>query len=167
MVGKALLFVNKRNFFVLLAVLAAALDNSYGFVQIHPPICFMAFQHRWGSMDKKFVNKMKKQLLVIKEEILNNLAAENQEFEEMVKDLDPKDLADIAADDIDRKTLEALSSHDMKRLRLTDSALSRIKNERFGVCLRCSKKIPKARLEAIPYAFMCIDCQASDERRNR
>jgi RNA polymerase-binding protein DksA len=118
-------------------------------------------------MDKKFVNKMKKQLLLIKEEILNNLAAENEDFEAMVKDMDPKDLADIAADDIDRKTLEAISSHDIKRLRLIDSAMSRIKNERYGVCLRCGKKIPIERLEAIPYVFTCIDCQTSDERRNR
>ena len=118
-------------------------------------------------MDKKFIAQMKKQLLSIKEEILNNLIAENEDFEAMVKDLDPKDLADIAADDIDRKTLEAIGSHDMKRLRLIDSALSRIKNERYGICLRCSKKIPTERLEAIPYAFMCIECQTSDERRNR
>ena len=118
-------------------------------------------------MDKRFVNKMKKELLTIKEEILNNLLAENEDFEALVKDLDPKDLADIAADDIDRKTLEALSSHDLKRLRLIDNALSRINNERYGVCIRCSKKIPTERLEAIPYAFMCIDCQTNDERRNR
>ena len=120
-----------------------------------------------GTMDKNFVSEMKMQLLSIKEEILNNLIAENQDFEAMVKDLDPKDLADIAADDIDRKTLEALSSHDMKRLLLIDSAISRIKNERYGICLRCSKKIPAERLEAIPYAFLCIECQTSDERRNR
>ena len=118
-------------------------------------------------MDKKFVVKMKKELLRIKEEILNNLLAENEDFEAFVKDLDPKDLADIAADDIDRKTLEALSSHDIKRLRLIDSAISRVRNDRYGVCMRCNKKIPKERLEAIPYAFMCIECQTSDERRNR
>ena len=118
-------------------------------------------------MEKKFVNKMKKQLLTMKEEILNNLLSENQDFEALVKDLDPKDLADIAADDIDKKTLEALSSHDIKRLRLIENALSRINNDRYGVCMSCSKKIPAERLEAIPYAFMCIDCQASDERRNR
>ncbi len=118
-------------------------------------------------MEKKFVNKMKKQLLTMKEEILNNLLSENEDFEALVKDLDPKDLADIAADDIDRKTLEALSSHDIKRLRLIENALSRINNDRYGVCMSCSKKIPAERLEAIPYAFMCIDCQTSDERRNR
>ena len=118
-------------------------------------------------MDKKFVDKMKNRLLTMKEEILNNLLAENQDFEALVKDLDPKDLADIAADDIDRKTLEALSSHDIKRLRLIETALSRINNERYGICMSCNKKIPSERLEAIPYAFMCIECQTSDERRNR
>ena len=118
-------------------------------------------------MDKRFVSRMNKELLRLKEEILQNLIAENEDFEALVGDLDPKDLADIAADDIDRKTLEALSSHDIKRLRLIDSAVSRIRNERYGVCMRCNKKIPQERLEAIPYALMCIECQSTDERRNR
>ena len=118
-------------------------------------------------MEKQFVDEMKKKLLTQKEKILQNLLAENEDFEALIKDLDPKDLADIAADDIDRKTLEALSSQDIKRLRLIDSAISRIHNDRYGVCMRCNKKIPKERLEAIPYALMCISCQSSDERRNR
>ena len=29
------------------------------------------------------------------------------------------------------------------------------------------KKIPRERLEAIPYAVLCIDCKSSEERRNR
>ena len=118
-------------------------------------------------MEKQFVDEMKEKLLSQKEKILQNLLAENEDFEALIKDLDPKDLADIAADDIDRKTLEALSSQDIKRLRLIDSAISRIHNDRYGVCMRCNKKIPKERLEAIPYALMCISCQSSDERRNR
>ena len=111
-------------------------------------------------MEKQFVDEMKKKLLTQKEKILQNLLAENEDFEALIKDLDPKD-------DIDRKTLEALSSQDIKRLRLIDSAISRIHNDRYGVCMRCNKKIPKERLEAIPYALMCISCQSSDERRNR
>jgi DnaK suppressor protein len=118
-------------------------------------------------MDKEFVDRMNQKLLTQKETILRNLIAENQDFEALIKDLDPKDLADVAADDIDRKTLEALSSQDIKRLRLIDSAISRIHNDRYGVCMKCNKKIPRERLEAIPYALMCIDCQSTDERRNR
>lgn len=118
-------------------------------------------------MDKVFTDKMMKELLQLKEEILQTLMAENEDFDALIKDLDPKDLADVAADDIDRKTLEALSSQDIKRLRLIDGAVSRINNDRYGICMRCNKKIPKERLEAIPYALMCIECQTSDERRNR
>ena len=103
----------------------------------------------------------------MKEEIIQNLMNENADFEQIVQDMDPKDLVDIATDDIDRKTLETLSTNDIKRLNLIDSALSRIKNERYGVCMKCGKAITRERLEAIPYALMCIDCKSKDERRNR
>jgi len=110
---------------------------------------------------------MRESLLAMKEEIIATLISENEDFKDLVEDMDPKDFADIAADDIDRKTLETLSSQEIQRLRKIDSALSRMENGRYGVCARCNKKIPKARLEAIPYAVMCIDCKSSDERKNR
>ena len=118
-------------------------------------------------MDKEFEEQMQTKLFEMKEEIVRSLISESEDFESLIDDLDPKDLADIAADDIDRKTLEALNEQDIKRMRLIDSALSRIKNGRYGLCMRCGKKIKRARLEAIPYALMCIDCKNSDERRNR
>jgi len=118
-------------------------------------------------MDQVFVEKMQQQLLNQKEELFALLMSESEEFNGIVKDMEPKDLADIAADDIDRSTLEALGSQDAKRMRLIDSALSRIKNGRYGTCMRCSKLIPIARLEAIPYALMCINCKSTDERKHR
>ena len=144
-------------------------DNCFVFMQIDELIFRTNIANKGGNfrMDKKFLNRMNKALSLEKEDILENLMSENEDFEALIKDLDPKDLADIAADDIDRKTLEVLSSHDIKRLRLIDSAISRIKNDRYGVCMRCNKLIPRERLEAIPYAIMCINCQSTDERRNR
>ncbi len=118
-------------------------------------------------MEKTFIEGQKESLLRLKEEIIENLIAESADFKTLVEDMDPKDLVDVAADDIDRKTLDTLSSKDIKRLRLIDSALARIQNGRYGLCMKCNKKIPKERLEAIPYALMCIECQTSDERRNR
>ena len=118
-------------------------------------------------MSERFGERMKSKLLTLKEDILKTLATESEDFEHLIRDMDPKDLADIAADDIDRKTLEALSAQEMKRLSLIDSALSRIETSHYGVCMECGKKIPDERLEAIPYALMCIDCKSSEERRNR
>ena len=118
-------------------------------------------------MEKDFVGKMKESLLSLKQEIIDTLVSNNEDFRAIVEGLDPKDVADIASDDIDRKMLETIGSKDMKRMRLIDSALTRIEQGKYGSCMRCGKKIPKERLEAIPYALMCIECQSADERRNR
>jgi DnaK suppressor protein len=118
-------------------------------------------------MEATFLKKMKTSLFELKQEILKNLASESEDFRTIIEDMDPKDLADIAADDIDRKTLEALGSQELRRLQLIESALARIENEKYGLCARCSKKIPRERLEAIPYALLCIECKSSEERRNR
>lgn len=118
-------------------------------------------------MNKTFADKMKEKLVVMKQEILTNLALENEEFNEIIEDHDPKDLVEIAADDIDRKILEALSTQELNSLRLIESALCRIENGRYGTCVRCGEKIPKERLNAIPYAILCIKCKTNEERRNR
>jgi RNA polymerase-binding protein DksA len=119
------------------------------------------------NMEQTFVEKMNKSLSELKSEIISNLLVSNEDFKEIVEGMDPKDLADIASDDIDRKMIEAIGSQDLKRLRLIDSALTRIQQGKYGLCIKCGKHIPQNRLEAIPYALMCIECKTEEERRNR
>jgi RNA polymerase-binding protein DksA len=124
-------------------------------------------KNRGNFMDKNFIERMKSSLSEIKSEIISNLMASSEDFKEIVEGMDPKDLADIASDDIDRKMIEALGSQELKRLKLIDSALTRIEQGKYGLCMKCGKRIPQDRLEAIPYALMCIECKTADERRNR
>jgi RNA polymerase-binding protein DksA len=118
-------------------------------------------------MDQDFVSRMEKSLTDLKTEIVSNLIISNKDFKEIVEGMDPKDLADVASDDIDRKMIEAIGSQELKRLKLIDSALTRIKQGKYGLCMKCGKRIPQNRLEAIPYALMCIECKTLEERRNR
>jgi len=118
-------------------------------------------------MEKLLENKYKDLLVRTKEKLMASLISESNDFEAIIDDMDPKDLADLAADDIDKKTLEALNQKDLRKLRLIDSALSRVKNGRYGLCMRCGSKIPTERLEAKPYALMCIDCKSLEERKLR
>ena len=119
------------------------------------------------AKEQDFVAKMEKSLLDLKRGIISKLAASNDDFNEIVEAMDPKDFADVASDDIDRKLIEALGSQELKNLRLIDSALTRVQQGKYGLCMKCSKKIPHARLEAIPYALMCIECKTAEEKRNR
>jgi len=114
-----------------------------------------------------FTQKMEQSLVEQKEELIENLIANNKDFKEIVEGMDPKDFADIASDDIDRKMIEALGSQELKRLKLIESALTRIRQGKYGYCIKCEKRIPNDRLEAIPYALMCVSCKSEEERRNR
>ena len=120
-----------------------------------------------AAKEQEFYAKMEKSLYDLKRDIISKLAMSNADFNEIVEAMDPKDFADVASDDIDRKLIEALGSQELKRLRLIDSALTRIQQGKYGLCMKCSKKIPCERLEAIPYALMCIECKTADEKRNR
>ncbi|MBN2440361.1 MAG: TraR/DksA family transcriptional regulator [Spirochaetales bacterium] len=118
-------------------------------------------------MEKAFIQEMKEILISQKELIIKNIAAESEEFRELIEDKDPKDLADIASDDIDKKMLKTLEANEIKRLQLIDAAIARIENDHYGKCLICGQKIPEERIRAIPYAFLCIKCKSKDERRRR
>ena len=119
------------------------------------------------TIDQAFIEKMEQSLSEQKSQIISNLIASNEDFKEIVEGMDPKDMADIASDDIDRKMIEVLGSQELKRLKSIDSALTRIKLGKYGICVKCGKYIPANRLEAIPYALMCIECKTEEERRNR
>ncbi len=116
-------------------------------------------------MNDKIKGQMRLKLQDLKADVLTSLIAENNDFRAAVEDIGVKDLADVASNDIDARTLEAVGSKDKLRLQRIESALARLENGRFGVCAGCGSKIGNERLIAIPYVVMCIDCQSSNERR--
>jgi RNA polymerase-binding protein DksA len=123
--------------------------------------------HGEKPVKKGFTEEMRAQLVLLKREILEHLAAEDEEFRQILHDEDHKDAGDIATDDIDKKMLETLGVQEQKRLNLIEAALYHIDNGRYGKCISCGNKIPEERLRAIPYALMCLDCKSREERRNR
>jgi len=74
-------------------------------------------------------------------------------------------LADTATVTYDREldyTLEENSEHVLAEI---DAALKRIEDGTYGKCTNCGKQIPEERLEARPWATLCIDCQRQREGR--
>ena len=61
----------------------------------------------------------------------------------------------------------ALHDRSQSQLELVDAALARLDAGTFGMCLRCERPIAAARLEALPWAAHCIECQAIVDRERR
>jgi DnaK suppressor protein len=53
----------------------------------------------------------------------------------------------------------ALRDHNTQHLEHVEAALARLADGSFGACLRCGRPIAPERLEALPWAAYCIDCQ--------
>lgn len=118
-------------------------------------------------MDEKFVADVKEKLLAQRATIVESLAGQSADMKNLVKPVESGDEADVASDAVDRTLLDSLGAQDAQRLRLIDSALDRIRLNKYGICLNCGKEIPQARLEALPYALMCVGCASAEERRRR
>ena len=118
-------------------------------------------------MKKDFVEKQKKKLLEMREEILVKLQYRHEEATELASTSEPGDEVDVASTAIDGNLLNELSDHETRRLNMINNALDRIQQNTYGRCLLCEKNIPEARLLSIPYAPLCVDCQTEEERHSR
>jgi RNA polymerase-binding protein DksA len=74
-------------------------------------------------------------------------------------------LADTATETYDRELDYTLGENSEHVLGEIDAALERIAHDTYGTCTRCGKEIPAERLEARPWATLCIDCQRQLEGR--
>jgi len=78
---------------------------------------------------------------------------------------DPDHASDNAAVDTDvreqvgHETIEAEIKDLQKRLVQLKEAQVRIQKNRYGVCEKCNKDIPVIRLELVPEARFCIECE--------
>ena len=61
----------------------------------------------------------------------------------------------------------ALRDRSIAQMALVDAALLRLDGDGFGACLRCGNAIAAARLEALPWAAYCIECQRAVDRGDR
>lgn len=78
-----------------------------------------------------------------------------------------KDLGDQAATAYTREFLFELGNGDRRLLREVMTALRKLDEGGFGECERCSEPIAEKRLEALPFARYCIDCQRAVEHEEK
>ncbi|NIP81076.1 MAG: hypothetical protein GWM90_18395 [Gemmatimonadetes bacterium] len=74
-------------------------------------------------------------------------------------------MAEAAAASTERERAFLLASEEGRRLMEVDRALDRLtrRPDSFGVCGSCGDPIAFARLEALPYAELCINCKRNEE----
>jgi len=76
----------------------------------------------------------------------------------------PIHMADIGSDNFEQEFTLSLMESEEGTLGLIETALERVEDGTYGQCEECGARIPKKRLNAIPYATMCVKCASEFER---
>lgn len=108
----------------------------------------------------ELLSSMRERLGVLQEEISRKLGDSADELTTLDRVGDTGDLSQaIANSEIDLS--EAI--RDIEEWRGLRSAIRRIEEGHYGVCVDCGVDIPLARLQAQPIAVRCVECQSRAE----
>lgn len=74
------------------------------------------------------------------------------------------DVVDFAVDAVQDEISLQLAEVESRELAYIENALERMQAGGYGLCEHCNLTIPLARLQALPYATLCIRCQREAEK---
>ncbi len=77
------------------------------------------------------------------------------------------DVLDAANDSLEQEISFRVAEIRSDEMLQVDEALRRISEGTYGVCEMCGRSIPVARLQALPSASMCVQCQREHESRSK
>ena len=74
------------------------------------------------------------------------------------------DVVDVALDSAQDEISSQLAEVESRELANIENALERMREGNYGLCDGCGEPIPIVRLQALPYAVCCVNCQAELEK---
>ena len=109
---------------------------------------------------KESIKELKEILFKRRDALKNASAGDLSQLREMQESGDIVDLAlDTSSDEISSQLAEV----EARELANVEIAMEKMKQGSYGLCEACNKSIPLARLQALPYATLCIKCQREAE----
>ena len=111
---------------------------------------------------KDAILRLHKHLLARRESLCKSLKLEIEDLSEL-PDFATGDSADAASDAAHHAVSSQIAELESRELVKIERALLQIRRGKYGVCESCEKKIPLARLNALPYTTLCVTCQRDEE----
>jgi len=114
-------------------------------------------------MDKKKVEFFKRRLLAKQGELLRLVTNSEKDGREADEEA-TQDIADKAANSYTKEFLFHQSDENRRVLQLVNEALERMQEGTYGQCVACEEEVQQKRLEAVPWARHCIECQEKQDQ---
>ena len=131
--------------------------------EVRPPRLESHFARVRPWLRKDALNELKAILMKRREAIRKALTGDLSLLKEL-REQSGGDVVDFAIDSAQDEINSQLAEVESRELAQIEEALGRVKDGTYGKCEGCKNNIPLARLQALPYATTCIDCQREMEK---
>jgi DnaK suppressor protein len=111
---------------------------------------------------KDAIMKMR-EILLVRRDALRKALAGDLSLLNQLREQTGGDVIDFALDSAQDELNSQLAEVESRELAMIENALERMRAGHYGVCEGCSERIPMARINALPYATTCIQCQREME----
>lgn len=128
----------------------------------------MSAEKRKSRWKKEELKKVKELLLEKRADILGDVSSlEDEALKSHDEEVSVDHMADHGSDSYEQDQTIGLLERENHALRAIGEALAKIQSGEYGVCEECEGAIKKARLKALPYARLCLECQMAEEQNGR
>jgi RNA polymerase-binding protein DksA len=125
-------------------------------------------------VDKKEVESFRQMLLELRRRLAEHISQmqsdalrePNANVSEL-SDMPLEHLADRGTDNYARDMIISILQNSDAELCDIDAALAKIDEGDYGTCEACEESISRDRLQALPFARLCIDCKRAEEANSR
>jgi DnaK suppressor protein len=107
--------------------------------------------------------RLHKSLVARRDELRRRLGRELKDLRNSAATNASGDSADMAFDSGSEEVSSQLAELEARELGQIERSLNRLKQGIYGLCEGCQKKIPVARLNALPFSTTCVECQREME----
>ena len=114
-------------------------------------------------MRKAFLKSARDKLVDMRSQVLREISKDLKRGREGAKD-EGMDTYDLASDERDREISLILTDRERDKVQAIQEALERVDDGTYGMCESCESEITEARLGALPFTRLCVNCQAEREK---
>jgi DnaK suppressor protein len=118
----------------------------------------MSLENRYGALKDLLLAKREALVQEIKQQLGQSLTDEQQRRLEAAMDS-----GDQALVDLEREMGISLQEMRNRERQMIDDALDSLDEGSYGVCAECGDEISEKRLQALPFARLCVNCQSKKE----
>lgn len=115
-------------------------------------------------MTRKDAIRSLHQVLIKRRDALRKALAGDLSMLKELREQTGGDVVDAALDSAQDEISSQLAEVESRELAHIENALEQMRNGQYGACEGCEASIPLARLQALPYATLCIGCQREAEK---